>query len=82
MVTQITRLTHTHQQAILGSNLQSFAVDMALNSSSSFSPDEMVDTLITLMKMIEDEPKKMKEKKKDDSKGDHRYFSEVITLLW
>jgi ADP-ribosylglycohydrolase len=81
LVTQITRLTHTHQQAILGANLQSFAVDMALNSSSSFSPDEMVDILITLMKMIEDEPKKMKEKKKDDSKGDHRYFSEVIILL-
>lgn len=75
MVTQITRLTHTHQQAILGANLQSFAVDMALNSSSSFSPDEMVDTLITLMKMIEDEPKKIKKKKEDDSKGDHRYIS-------
>lgn len=55
LVTQITSLTHTHEQAILGAVLQSYAIDMALNSSSSFSPEEMAESLIILMSSFEQE---------------------------
>lgn len=55
LVTQITSLTHTHKQAILGAILQSYAVDMALNSSSTFSPEDMVESLIILMSSFEQE---------------------------
>lgn len=86
LVTQITSITHSNNQAILGAVLQSYAVDMALNSSSSFSPDEMVDALITLMKMVEEEPKETNQssegpQKEDKSEQKLKTYVEKLELI-
>lgn len=81
LVTQVTSITHTHNQAILGAILQSYAIDMALNSSNSFSPDEMVDALITLMKMVEDEPKETNKSLKESQKEDNQKWKTYVEKL-
>ncbi|XP_052226762.1 ADP-ribosylhydrolase ARH3-like isoform X2 [Dreissena polymorpha] len=52
---QITRLTHSHRQAIQGSILQCYMVNQCLLSSHPLPVDALMDSLIDTMKKLEGE---------------------------
>ena len=50
----VTRITHSHKQAIQGAILQCYAVDLALRTEE-FDTDTFIDDLIDKMRPLEEE---------------------------
>ncbi|XP_021348624.1 poly(ADP-ribose) glycohydrolase ARH3-like isoform X2 [Mizuhopecten yessoensis] len=55
----ITKITHSHYQAIQGAVLQAYAVDLALRVEGHLDADEFLNDLIKQMKLLEQEAERI-----------------------
>ena len=79
LVDQITRLTHSHQHAINGAILESFAVDLALRSSGELDVNAFVEELKKRMKPVEERSLQLKQEA-EQQESENRYSS-VKTVI-
>ena len=61
----ITRITHSHTQAIQGAILQCYAVELALRTQK-LDTDDFIDELIDKLKPLEEESAKLQKDKESD----------------
>ena len=65
IVETITRITHSHTQAIQGAILQCYAVELALRTQK-LDTDDFIDELIDKLKPLEEESAKLQKDKESD----------------